>query len=406
MIKLTVYAYAVLIGTNCLAYYSKDVPYFSYAALTMLIVCLFNLAFTKQAQNMFKSLQSIDVMLWCVLLCLPLLYLVLSDEIFERGVWMSYIISLVMFGLMFIFTVNSNFRSIIAYAALTIVIISSGMNIYELLFENNLWSTAPGRSAGWYENPNISAGAITAYGIIYFSHRKISHKRLDFAILSLTGAGVLSTFSRMGFFLLPCDVLAMSLSYFESNNVKTAAIKTAGIYITMLTLFLLGANVISEKMDLSQDALIRLMSFEQQSVRDVYVENRGGMALAAWDLFLQHPLTGLGVRTSLQPSVIPHNMFVGVAVDYGIFGLLVYLGAILRWLWLGIKKLTVDSKMAWLMLIAWVWIVIFSFASHNIIYDATDLLVVAIVLAMSSASSRLPNASKSTATRAWPSSYP
>lgn len=35
--------------------------------------------------------------------------------------------------------------------------------------ENNLWSTAPGRSAGFYINPNISGGALIGYGLMFFS---------------------------------------------------------------------------------------------------------------------------------------------------------------------------------------------------------------------------------------------
>ncbi len=59
--------------------------------------------------------------------------------------------------------------------------IGVALNLYELFVQNNIWSVAPGRSAGFYINPNVSGEALVGYGtgVPVGSLRQIQCRRSD-----------------------------------------------------------------------------------------------------------------------------------------------------------------------------------------------------------------------------------
>ena len=97
------------------------------------------------------------------------------------------------------------------------------------------------------------------------------------------------------------------------------------------------------------------------------------------ELIREYPVFGAGFRAIYdEMSEGPHNMFVAMMVNYGIGGLIIYLVVIIR--------LVVTARCAGRDLsgTVWVyvgWLVIFSFASHNLLDDAATIPFMGFALA-------------------------
>jgi O-antigen ligase len=75
---------------------------------------------------------------------------------------------------------------------------------------------------------------------------------------------------------------------------------------------------------------------------------------------------------------------VAVALGYGIVGLIAYVALIFALLWMAFKWVG-RSNEAWLVVMISLWLSIYSFASHNILYDSTNLLALSIAVALAGA---------------------
>ena len=94
------------------------------------------------------------------MLILPIVLMLLSDRSFERGFYTSCLAAASVFVVASVLARRPDFERTTAWAAFAIVVFGTTLNLYELVVENNLWSNAPGRSAGFYVNPNISGEAL------------------------------------------------------------------------------------------------------------------------------------------------------------------------------------------------------------------------------------------------------
>ena len=100
--------------------------------------------------------------------------------------------------------------------------------------------------------------------------------------------------------------------------------------------------------------------------------------LAALDLIDEDPVFGAGVQTIYEMPEGPHNMFLAMMVDYGIFGLIVYLVVIIRLILIARRA---DRDLSGTVLLYVAWLVIFSFASHNLLGDTATIPLMGFALA-------------------------
>ena len=127
-----------------------------------------------------------------------------------------------------------------------------------------------------------------------------------------------------------------------------------------------------------EDATVRIFSLIEAGGVGDYGEDRGAAASAALDLIVEDPVFGAGVQTIYEMPEGPHNMFLAMMVDYGIFGLIVYLVVIIRLILIA-RRAGRDLSGTVLFYVA--WLVIFSFASHNLLGDTATIPLMGFALA-------------------------
>ena len=253
------------------------------------------------------------------------------------------------------------------------------MNWYEFFFDQNRWSTAPGRSAGIFINPNISASALSTYLVVWLAARNQKFTAWDTLVLGLGVGGIFFTFSRSGIVIfLPLVVLVLWRRLRRFGGTGGAG-RLAATFVA-LTVFL--AVRIAQEVNISKDALTRISLFTSLEYQDDSYYARASRASEYWGDFINNFWTGAGPWTTLRLSVGPHNMFVSVALDYGIGGLLLYstfLIAILRRVWLS-RRTIFQTERGLAITVATLWIVGWSFFSHNVLSETPSLTVMALVV--------------------------
>jgi hypothetical protein len=298
-----------------------------------------------------------------------------SSRNFKRNDWISHIFYVVVYLTGLLMSTDKELKPSIRYAALSIVTLAVSFNLYELLLANNTWSIAPGRSAGYYVNPNISAGALVGYGAFFIGTRARTLDKYDFTLLAVIFLGVAATFSRTGMVMYFCVFFIV----LRSRSVK----KYYGMLFFAVASLAIGIVFISyvvPYIHLSKDAQIRLDSFLNSGGVADYSKERGVGALYYLEsVFEKAWWTGFGVRYSLEIKNGPHNMFAGFASDYGVTGLIAYILLNARLAWNGIFWKRLRDCFAFVALPVAVWFFLYSFASHNLVYDPSIIFLIAMV---------------------------
>jgi O-antigen ligase len=386
--KLIAYVFVVGVGSSVLSYYSTIGPLFSVAILAILGVTLIGLlgvAAVKSGEiEVVGRFVSPTIMVWVVFLSLPLIVMAVAREVFERGVWTSYIFNVAVFSLGVLLGLDKKLRGTLVYAVVTVVAFGAMMNLFEFFVHNNMWSIAPGRSAGFYVNPNISASNLNAYSLIYFGFRARSLRPLDYVVLAITCAGVFVTFSRSGYVLFALTALMCFMARRDFEVTSKSLTRFGFVLVGGAGLLWLGITQIMPELDLTEDAGRRLESFIAGTAGEDFMNERVGIGIDSWRMFERSPFTGIGFLKTVRLNPGPHNMYVGVALAFGIGGLIAYVVLILTLLWSGFKKVAKADE-AWLVVMISLWLAIYSLASHNIIYDSTNLLAMSIAVALAGA---------------------
>src|SRR5262249_3747543 len=158
--------------------------------------------------------------------------------------------------------------------------------LYELFIENNLWSIAPGRSAGFYGNPNISSEALLGYGLAFLTARSAKLSVVDLILTALVVGGVFATFSRAGILASLVLLTAATLMRVRRDYMTRAVV---GAVATSLLAFAFASYVV-DNLDLSNDATARIFSLIEAGGLGDYREDRGGAASAALELIDEEPV--------------------------------------------------------------------------------------------------------------------
>jgi len=210
-------------------------------------------------------------------------------------------------------------RRVLRTAALINLAIAIPINLFELVVPN-VFSTATGRAAGFYENPNDSSAAILLCLLFVIDIRRPSPRGILLASLAL--AAVLATFSRMGM------IFGLALWAFYAVAARTKArTQSRGRGATVFAVVIAGTIAIllvSQYVTFSQEALVRFRSILFLDFSDPSALAREHVAEISWQKFLAAPWAGHGLGTVDEFDLIPHNSFLYIAVDVGVFGMLYY----------------------------------------------------------------------------------
>lgn len=203
-------------------------------------------------------------------------------------------------------------------AAKIILATSVLLNLVEVVVP--LFSTAPGRSAGFFQNPNVAAAGIIICVIVLLDFRR--HTGRNMLVLALGFVGVVTTFSRSGMLFLALLWVVYTLlprgqggSHVANRLIVMVAL---GLVVlgALLTAWQFGA--ISEVGEQQIDTIIEMRE-------DASAHKRRMAAINAWRLFTHHPFTGLGIGAPEHFVLSTHNTYLHLATEFGILGLLFFL---------------------------------------------------------------------------------
>ena len=225
--------------------YSQEAPY--QAAVILAGTAYFVFVFQRELLRLvfFK-----DYLLVLSIFVLPLLLMLLSDRSFERNAYTSDIAVLLVFVVATVLALRTELNRTLAIAAFAIVAVGAALNLYELFLQNNVWSIAPGRSAGFYVNPNYSSQALLGYGLIFLTARVGKLRIVDLILMALVVVGVFATFSRAG--ILAGLVLLTAAALMRVQREQMLRVVVGAVVISLLAFAF--ASYVVRNMDLSKDA--------------------------------------------------------------------------------------------------------------------------------------------------------
>ena len=259
-------------------------------------------------------------------------------------------------------------------AVLVVVIVSVILNFYDFLnpmegrFTKNL-----GRAAGMYVNANLS-GSMLVFGMALTVW--LLPKRIRFLYCVFVALGVLITFSRSS--ILMWVVAMLTLSWLNAFHLKKIpSLMGMGMIVLALGITLMAGawlnlfKVTGTDAKLSDDATNRISRsfFEQE---DSSARSRVYIAKHALQMYLQAPVFGhgLGVSGKGHKAASVHNMYLLLALQLGVFGLLLMF-TLLYILW------SANTDSSRLILILYGFAGLFG---HNYFEQPAVMLVVALAI--------------------------
>ncbi len=363
--------FIITMGTNLAGYYSETVAFQGSIAVV-------GLAFLGYAlwPNRHRAL-SPDSIAWVAFLAMPLVFMIFSENTFARGAWTSQIIVIMIYLAAAFVASAPNLRSFAGLAAGLVVIVLSATNLFEFLVVPNTWSISTGRAAGFLVNPNVSAATLVGYAALFLMSRKGPIDSADLLVVGLLFPAVASTFSRSGFLLL---VLVVGVCYFLRVGKIVESIVVASAVLVLSSVIFFG--LLLPKIELSSDAEVRLLSIFSGSIGQDFKLERAGVARDAWALFFNNFWTGVGVRSSLQMESGwgPHNMFAGLAMDFGIIGLLAYIPLLMRMAWRAAYPQPGEAEYSVVAAPVVLWLVVYGLFTHDLAYEPSAMILIAFAV--------------------------
>lgn len=213
---------------------------------------------------------------------------------------------------------------ILRVASMIVLAWAIPVSFFELI-AGELFSTAEGRSAGLYENPNLASMAILICLLCAVDLTRQTARSL--LVFSLGAAAVITTFSRAGILLA---VALWSLHAFYPSS-RRGGLRGPQRIIALAFVFAIGSISviqIARRVTLSDEAAMRMQSVLTASVSDESSQTRLSLIEESLDRLQEQPLGhGLGFADGL--GVRPHNTYLYVALDYGLFGAAFYIALLL-----------------------------------------------------------------------------
>jgi O-antigen ligase len=197
------------------------------------------------------------------------------------------------------------------------------------------------RFAGAHENPNRAAAFMcSALPLGLFAVKYCRHRLLRVAyvvaVLALI-VGIFWTFSRS--VVVPFSVVLVAVAVRELRGRRS--------WVSLLALIALGI-LLTPRYYWERVSGLR-EAFASTTI-DWSVYTRLLALRTAWELFLQHPLTGVGLGNFIVASaykvflrIVVHNSYLEILVGTGVFGLAAFLGI----LWSGVRHALAGARHRW-----------------------------------------------------------
>ncbi len=231
-----------------------------------------------------------------------------------------------LFAAFFLLLIQPGAMQMAQRALVVVALLGVVLNIID--FFTPAWSIVPGRAAGLYGNPTISAKvlALAMVGAV-----PVLPARLRLLFCAVVGVGIILTFSRAGWILWALGVTGLSVTgYIKFKYKKITAAMVASLAGFLLYALLTGTllthlNSVGLDKFLTPDTLER-MGGRGHSFGDDSATSRAAIALYAWRAFQEAPWIGHGSGYTMEWGFIePHNMYLAMAANGGMLGLVVFL---------------------------------------------------------------------------------
>lgn len=285
----------------------------------------------------------------------------------------------VIFVVMMLFLLsNHDDRQLARKMAVVALLIATTLNVYEL-FNPMTFSRVAGRSTGLWANPNqagqgVVLAMILGFGVISSKWRPL--------LLIVGIVGVLPTFSRSG--MLAWGVALLALYFFQ--GLKAREIRRLLVIPIVLIAFIYSPlwsgleNTLQDRGVLNADVRERLnfVGSGGEDVQDESAIERQQLASLAWERFRMEPWLGWGTGSYYLPPfwLGPHNTYLGMMVDYGLIGILIY-PSLMVVILIGVNR--ESAKLAVPLVLV---LTLYGFFSHNLLEQRSTLFCVALGAAM------------------------
>ncbi|MDH4037038.1 MAG: O-antigen ligase family protein [Candidatus Krumholzibacteria bacterium] len=204
------------------------------------------------------------------------------------------------------------------------------------------------RFTGAHENPNRAAAYMcSALPLGLFGARNSREPWLRAAFIAgviLLIIGIFSTFSRS--VVVPFAAIALAVLVREVHS------KRSWVFLLLLTV---AGIVLTPRY--YWDRVMALRDVASGSQKDWSVYTRWLAMTTAWELFLKHPLTGVGLGNFIVAGaykvflrIVAHNTYLEILVGTGIFGLTTFLWILAA----GIRSAVAGARHHWASQPAWV----------------------------------------------------
>jgi putative inorganic carbon (hco3(-)) transporter len=202
------------------------------------------------------------------------------------------------------------------------------------------------RFSGAHPNPNMAAAVMCSaipLGIFGLMHARPRMRILFLVGIVILIVAIFATFSRS-------IVFAFS---FVSFCVLAREARSRRAYITLFTLLAIGILLAP---GFYWERVLGLRDAFEDTTLDWSVYTRLLALQTAWEMFLTHPLTGVGIGNffvtasyNLFVRMVVHNTYLEIAVGIGIFGLLAFLMVLLS----GLRHSMAGARHRWSRHPAW-----------------------------------------------------
>lgn len=220
-------------------------------------------------------------------------------------------------------------RHAFAWVSVGVLGLATLLNVYD--FVSPTFSEVPGRSAGFYLNPNVSGSALTTLPMITAIRVPLLG---NFILLAAAGFGLLLTFSRSGWIIFLFGGLGLAmLGKLGGGRARFIFLGIVALISALLfyaytsgELYLfMSRSSLGEFLD--PNTLARLGS-RGAALDDYSSIERSGVIVKGWEAFLEAPLLGHGVGYTYiwGDRTSTHNMVLLMGAELGLPGIAAYLG--------------------------------------------------------------------------------
>lgn len=253
---------------------------------------------------------------------------------------------------------------IAVWAVAAMVLFASAVNVAELLGTVQFSEVVPGRvigrAGGFYINPNAS-GITIVVGLAVAA--TTLRARWLLPLLLVGAVGVAATFSRGA---AACLVVLLAWIFWSRAIPRRVLALSAAVSVIVGST--VGTELVQSRRLLNENTASRLYFTADDS-------GRGQVARKAWRMFGDEPLIGhgLGATTVWDTEVSSHNMYLNLAGDQGVVGLLTFPALLVALAATGPAAIPLALVLA-----------IAGLSSHGMLDDRATLIAIALAASVAS----------------------